>query len=93
MARKNQELTSQDFRFTTKEGKLYAIAMDWPERGEIVIDALGTTSQHAKKVNDVSLLGSSEKLQWKQTKEGLQVAVPSKKPCDYAYAFKVSFVD
>jgi len=90
---KNQELTAQDFRFTTKKDNLYAISMDWPEKGKVAIHALGSEAQHAKKVNNVSLLGSTEKLQWEQNTKGLHIEMPSEKPGNYAYAFKVSFVD
>ena len=31
---KNKDLTAEDFRFTTNDDKLYAIAMDWPATGE-----------------------------------------------------------
>jgi hypothetical protein len=33
----------------------------------------------------VSMLGSKEKVQWRQTDEGLSLTVPRKKPCRYAF--------
>ena len=40
---------------------------------------------------DVKLLGSSEPVKWEQTEQGLLLTPPQTKPCDYAYAFKLSF--
>jgi len=46
---------------------LYAIALAWPDSGKLVIKSLaaGANQMHAK---DVSLLGYSGKLEWKQTR-------------------------
>jgi len=78
--------TGQDFRFTTKEGSLYAIALSWPGE-EAVITTLGS---EAGGVLDVRLLGSQVKTNWSQDKRGLKIKLPAEKPCRYAYAFKVT---
>ncbi|MDF9796470.1 alpha-L-fucosidase [Catalinimonas alkaloidigena] len=88
---KNQELTANDFRFTTKNGKLYAIAMDWPENGELLITSLAEGAEHAEKVSGTKLLGSNDKLQWEQTEDGLMVRLPENKPGEHAFAVEVSF--
>ena len=41
-------------------------------------------------MKDVSLLGHSGKLDWKQTARGLEVILPAAKPCDHAFALKMS---
>ena len=38
---KRTGFTSRDVRFTTKGEMLYAIILDWPESGEVVIESLG----------------------------------------------------
>ncbi|WP_298537498.1 alpha-L-fucosidase [uncultured Algibacter sp.] len=81
----NKNFTGQDIRFTQKNGKLYAIMMEWPENGQVLIKSLGGEN----KVTDVKMLGTSEKLKWSQNKDGLQVGIPLKKPCDYAYVLEV----
>jgi hypothetical protein len=41
-------------------------------------------------VADVRLLGHDGKLQWSRTDEGLVIKMPEKKPCDFAFAFKIT---
>ncbi|RED96016.1 alpha-L-fucosidase [Marinoscillum furvescens DSM 4134] len=88
---KNKELTSQDIRFTTKDGHLYAIAMDYSESGDYTITSLGSESMYlgGKKITDVQLVSSVEKLRWEQTPEGLNIQTSAKG--NYACAFKVIF--
>lgn len=78
--------TAQDIRFTTKGDVLYAISLEWPEKN-VTIHSVGSDT----KVSSVSLLGSNEKLQWKQTADGLNVVYPKQKPSDYAHALKILF--
>ena len=82
--------TAQDIRFTTKGNDLYAIALNWSDKG-ILIKSLDKQAIGDAKLLDVKLLGSSEPIKWQQTDQGLQLTLPKEKPCDYAYAFKLSF--
>jgi alpha-L-fucosidase len=79
--------TGADIRFTTNKGALYAYLMAWPTDGKAVIRSLAAG---AGDIADVKLLGSSEKLTWQQTGEGLVITLPDKKPCDFAYGLKIS---
>ncbi|PWJ37943.1 alpha-L-fucosidase [Sediminitomix flava] len=89
---KNQELTSEDFRFTTNEGRLYAIAMDWAEDGKMIIPAVSTKSNYiSAAVQNVKLLGSNSNLDWRQTEKGLELQLPSEKPCEHAFVFEIEF--
>jgi len=36
-------------------------------------------------------LGSTEKIDWQPTGEGLKLSFPKTKPCDFAYSFKITF--
>jgi alpha-L-fucosidase len=88
------QLGEKDIRFTrNKAGNVvYAIALGWPS-GEIVVQSLGTSSAaHPGKVRNVQLLGTEEKLRWKQTPEGLRVELAKQyRPAvDFAAALKVS---
>ena len=47
-------------------------------------------SNPAAKVAAVSLLGGTGHLKWQQTDAGIEVALPDRKPCEYAYALKIS---
>ena len=81
---------SSDIRFTTKDGALYAIALGWPEDNRLVVRSLASA---AGKITDIALLGHAGKLDWQQTDEGLVVKLPAQKPCDLAYAIKISAGD
>ena len=89
---KATEYTAEDFRFTTKGGKLYAIEMGWPTSGETVIHALGTKSAGPElKVTSVALLGSDAQLKFEQQEDGLHVHLPAQAPAPgkFAYAFRI----
>ena len=80
------KLTSQDFRFTVRDGVLYAIAMGWPENGAWETKSLRAGTEN---VSRVSLLGLDEPLKFVQTPECLRVEAPKTKPCDHAFALKI----
>ncbi|MEM6378756.1 MAG: alpha-L-fucosidase C-terminal domain-containing protein, partial [Bacteroidota bacterium] len=87
---KNKGFTSKDFRFTTYENQLYAIALDWSEEGEMLVTTLAKEAGHLDKaIQKVSLLGSDQSLEWKQTDEGLRIQLPAEKPGDHAFVFKI----
>ena len=81
--------TPQDFRFTTRDGILYAVEMGWPTNGEAVIHALGTKASTTEKVLSVALLGSAGNLKFQQGSDGLSIQLPAKNPGKYAYAFRI----
>ena len=78
--------TSKDVRFTTKGESLYAIALDWPSDGRLLVASL---ARPAGKIESVRLLGSGDAVVWSQQDDGLLVTLPAKKPCDHAFALKV----
>ena len=81
-----------DIRFTrNKKGDVvYALILGWPE-SRFLIRAFGASPTFPdQKVVDVSLLGSSEKIDWRQTQTGLQIPRPAfHPPSDYAAAYKI----
>jgi alpha-L-fucosidase len=86
------DFTAQDIRFTrSKDGKtLYAIALNWPEDGRMVIKNLKAGSEHyPQEINSISMIGSDEPIKWNRTAEGLEVTFPKEKPCDWAFALKI----
>jgi alpha-L-fucosidase len=78
--------TPQDFRFTTRDGMLYAIELGWPADGESVVHAL---ARGKAEVAEVSLLGYAGKLAWEQREDGLHIKLPAKLAGEYAYSFRV----
>jgi alpha-L-fucosidase len=82
--RKDHPYTSEDIRFTTRGGYLYAIALDWPASGKVLIRSI------AGNTRAISLLGHEGRLKWSRIAEGLAIELPASKPCDYAFVFKIA---
>jgi alpha-L-fucosidase len=82
---KNKDFTGQDIRFTQKDGKLYAIMMAWPKKGNVLIKSI----KPSDKVSSIKMLGNNAKLKWSQTAKGLLVEMPSKKIGDYAFTLEI----
>ncbi|MYI70622.1 MAG: alpha-L-fucosidase, partial [Boseongicola sp. SB0673_bin_14] len=66
---------------------LYAIVLGWPER-EFVIES--THALYPGEVRSVELLGAAGELKWEMTAKGLKIERPDQRPCDHAYAFKIT---
>jgi alpha-L-fucosidase len=83
--------TSADIRFTKKGDVLYAIALGWPNNGKWLIKTLAKENKTLLEgdIKKVELLGSTEKLVWKRTIDGLEIVAPKTQPCDYAFAFRI----
>ncbi|MGB6744801.1 MAG: alpha-L-fucosidase, partial [Terracidiphilus sp.] len=88
------KLGVKDIRFTRNKANtvIYAIALGVPA-GEFVVQSLGAgNSAQPGRIEHVQLLGTDEKLKWKQAPDGLRVELPrSYKPAtDFAVALKAS---
>jgi alpha-L-fucosidase len=82
---------AQDIRFTTKGKTLYAIALGWPDKGNMVIKSLAKTSDPAQnKITKVELLGHAGKLKFTQTADGLAVELPGEKLSDLTCALRIT---
>jgi alpha-L-fucosidase len=89
---KRAGFTADDIRFTTKDGKLYAILLDWPANRTASIKSLASSSELCdKEIADVKLLGSDSKLKWSQKEDALSVKLPKKQPCEHAFVLEISF--
>jgi alpha-L-fucosidase len=87
----NFGFSSKDIRFTIKGNTLYAYCLGKPE-SDILIRSLSKSSKHADKpVASVALVGSSEKISWKQTADALIIKKPSKMPAWQVTGFKIEF--
>ena len=80
--KENQAFTAQDIRFTTRDGALYAICLDWPAQDLKIKSLSSDLDSSSGKVSEIRLLGVDERLEWTQAEDYLTVRVPSKKPCD-----------
>ncbi len=97
----DKPFTNKDYRFTVRPGSgksnqpeaLYAIAMGWPGITANVKSLATGCGIKTEKIQRVSMLGIDGDLEWKQDHEGLHVTLPSKRPCEHAYALKLWFRD
>ncbi|WP_281614823.1 alpha-L-fucosidase [Flammeovirga sp. SubArs3] len=91
---KNKELTANDFRFTTNNGKLYAISMAWANNGKVKIPVLKTSSQYISSgIKNIKLLGHKKSLDFTQNDKNLVIQLPKEKPCNHAFVFEIEFED
>ncbi len=86
---KGRPYTAEDIRFTTRDGKLYALALGWPTVGRLVVRSLAEGSPDRGEIRSVRLLGSPGELEWRRAGEGLAVQLPATPPCDHAYALEI----
>lgn len=98
------EYTPSDLRFVTRDNALYVFALGWPQ-DQLLIKSLikpPITNTKAKTreefqfidetdIKSVHLLGYENELQWNLTKKGLKIEIPSNKPCDHVYAFRITW--
>jgi alpha-L-fucosidase len=82
--------TADDYRFTAKDGALYAIELGWPKSGEATIRALAS-GVGTREVASVDLLGSPEHLAFTQQPDGLHIHVPAEPGGKYAYAYRITW--
>lgn len=79
--------SDRDIRFTTKGDTLYALVLGWPDGPKTLVRSLASG---AGTITEVSLLGYSGELKWKQTTVGLEVVLPANRPSEHAFALKIS---
>ncbi len=84
--------TAEDFRFTKKNGKLYAIELGWPANHLAVIrSVVPATLKDGEHVRLVRLLGSDGDLRFEQLPDGLHVSLPDQSPGKHAYVLRIEF--
>jgi alpha-L-fucosidase len=79
--------SNKDIRFNQKGKILYATVMGVPSE-DITIKLLGKIKGNGK-VNRIEMLGSKEKIRWKQNADALLIQKPGKIPNDLAVVFKI----
>jgi alpha-L-fucosidase len=83
--------SAKDIRFTTKGATLYAIALGWPDNGQLVIRSLATPADgNGNHIHHIELLGHRGRLAFAQTAKDLTVTLPDAKPCDFACTLKIT---
>ena len=82
---KTKPYTAQDFRFTTRNGVLYAIELGWPTGGKTVIHSI----KPGDHVRSVRLLANGKPVDWQQQADGLHLSLPAAPVGDYAYVYRI----
>lgn len=87
---RGKPFTAEDARFTAKGDTLYAFVMGVPSNA-VSIKSLGRSAKLMEKpISQVTLLGSSEKVEWSQTQEALVIQKPQSQPNNIAIVFKIT---
>jgi alpha-L-fucosidase len=76
--------TAEDIRFTTRGGRLYALALDWPADSRLLIRSLADAT-----VERVELLGAGP-VQFERGREGLTVRLPEARPVAFVPALRIA---
>lgn len=81
------KFTAKDIRFNQDGNTLYVTVLGVPTE-DVVVKALAT-SGGGQKIKKIELLGSREKIKWKQHADGLKIKKPKTAPNDIALVFKI----
>ena len=77
----------EDIRYTTKGNIIYAIILGWPD-GKDEVSFTAFKGQDLS-INNISLLGSDQKINWIINETGLQVSLVEEKVDDMAIVYKI----
>jgi alpha-L-fucosidase len=83
------EYSSEDIRFTTKNGDIYAFVLARPTK-DVLIKSLQTDGVLDKEIQTIELLGSDEDIIWTRSKEGVKIKCPKKSPNQPVIGFKIT---
>ena len=88
----NKQWSTQDIRFTTKGDTLYAMGLERPKDGAVLIKTFYAGSPHLDRaIERIELLGGGA-VQWKQTDKGLAITLPADAAGDgMPYALRIGF--
>jgi len=76
----------EDILFTAKDNVIYAICLAWPDK-QVTIKSLAKLEK--SEIKSVTMLGIEDELEWSLNEKGMTIKVPEKKPCKYAFVFKI----
>ncbi len=87
---KRTVFTSEDIRFTQKEGAVYAHVMAWPADGTVRIKAMGADSIYAlESIDSIELLGQDVQPTWEIGDDALAVNLQGGAPTDSPLTLKI----
>ena len=81
-----KNFTAEDFRFTYKNGFVYAFQMR-PDGRDVLIKSMKKSSSHDYLISSVTLLSSGEELSYERNEDGL--LIHCNVPCDKPLCFRI----
>ena len=88
---KNKPFTAEDIRFTQDGDHFFAIILDWPQGGKVLITSLhSATDVGVNGIKSISLLGHGTPLEYSISDKGLVVELPDTKVGEFAYVLKIT---
>jgi alpha-L-fucosidase len=82
--------TAADVRFSTRAGRLYAAALDWPTDGVVRVESLADGSRLAPgPIERVDLVGAGE-LAFRRTGKALEVTLPDQRPTAFVPVLRIA---
>lgn len=82
---KTKPYTAKDFRFTTRDGRLYVLQLSAPEGDQALVTAIKPTDQ----VRAVTALSTGRPVAFSQTADGLRLAVSGQPAGQAAYVYRI----
>lgn len=87
----NKGFTSEDIRFTQKDNVLYAIVLDIPVNGEVLVKSLANHSEiKADNISSIEILGESAAPEWAMNEKGLQIKTTGDISAEHAMVVKIT---
>jgi alpha-L-fucosidase len=86
-----KKYSAKDIRFTFKSDSLYAFVLAAPSK-DILITTLNTEGVLEKEIKNIELLGSSEKIIWTRSNDGLLINQPEALPNKHGLVFKITLI-
>lgn len=84
--------TSEDIRFTAKEGVLYAAVLKWPDNGFVRIKSLSKNSKfRLLNIDKVELIGYDTPLKWDCNEYALTIDVTTCESTKYPAVFRIKY--
>lgn len=81
------KLNAKDIRFTQKGKVVYVFIMGTPQENIYIVN-LGMQNCHTQ-IENIEILGSSEKVKWKQNSDLLSIEMPLEAPNDIAMVYRI----
>jgi alpha-L-fucosidase len=85
----HMDYTQEDIRFTTQDGILYAFVLA-PPTEDIVIKTLAKGGLLENEIDKIELIGSTQKVKWKQSADELKIELPKKLPGEIVNGFRIT---